>query len=261
MTAVATTPPDQWRLGGRGGRQRLIPDAVTGELVPYQRTSTFSKTLDDKEGLIPWKAWMCLRGAEKDQALRQQALHAKATPRGVIDALAELGGAGEKRDKGSDRHQILAMALSGATLPQMPAEAMVELDALLRLVESLGTPVAVEAANVCDEWRVAGSCDLILQAADGATVVVDFKTGARIDRLSASIQLIAYARARYWDYATESRGGLVAPEKPRLVVLHAPQGGGEPHAIDLDVAAAKKWAELAAQVRDARKEAARKVAS
>ena len=28
---------ENWRLGGRGGKQRLIPDPETGELVPYMR--------------------------------------------------------------------------------------------------------------------------------------------------------------------------------------------------------------------------------
>jgi hypothetical protein len=237
----------------------MVPHPETGELLAYQRASTFAKTLDDKEGLIPWKAWMALRGAERDHALKQQALHAAATPRGVIDALAELGGAGEKRDRGSDRHQLLAMALSGAPMPQMPAQARAELDAVLRLVESLGSVVSLEAPNVCDEYGTTGSCDLVLQAADGSTVVADFKTGARVDRLSHSIQLIAYARARYWDFGTESRLGLVAPTRPRLVVISAPQDGSQPQAVDLDVEKAKQWAALAAAVREARREAARKI--
>lgn len=54
MTTITTSRDgDRWRLGGRGGKQRLIPHPATGELLAYQRTSTFAKTLDDKEGLIP----------------------------------------------------------------------------------------------------------------------------------------------------------------------------------------------------------------
>jgi len=257
---TTTTPSDGWRLGGRGGRQRLIPDAATGELRAYQRTSTFAKTLDDKEGLISWKAWMAVKGAALHPELKEQALHAERTPRMVIEELARIGGANVKRDIGSDRHTILAMALSGAALPSLPPEARAEVDALLRLIESLGTIVALEAPNVCDEYAVSGSVDLVLEGRDGRTVVCDYKSGGRFDRLAMSIQLIAYARAHYWDWGTETRLGLVAPTRPRLVILHAPQGGdGPPAAIDLDVDRAKAWADLAVQVREARREAAKKI--
>jgi hypothetical protein len=40
------------------------------------------------------------------------------------------------------------------------------------------------------------------------------------------------------------------------VVLHAPQDGSRPRAVELDVDDAKRWADLAAAVRDARREAA-----
>jgi hypothetical protein len=258
VAATSTTPTQAWRTGGRGGRQRLIPDPATGELVPYQRVSTFAKTLDDKEGLIAWKAWMALRGAQVEQGLLQQALHADTTPRGVVDALAEAGGAGQKRDRGADRHQIVAMALSGAPLPQMPSEARAELDAVLRLIESLGTVVGLEVPTVCDRWQVCGSVDLVLTGSDGTTVVADLKTGAKVDRLAHSIQLISYARSWVWDFDAERRTGPVAASRPRLVVLHAPQGGAEPALVDLDVDRATRWADLARDVRQARREAARK---
>lgn len=254
---TTTVPASSWLLGGRGGKQRMIPHPVTAELSPYQRVSTFAKTLDDKEGLIPWKAWMALRGAEKDRGLWQQALHAAKTPAGVIDQLAELGGGGEKRDRGKDRHEILALALSGAPMPVMPPEARAELDAVLRLIESLGSVVALEAANVCDEYQTTGSVDLVLEAPDGATVVADFKTG-RLDPLAHSIQLIAYARAHYWDFDLERRLGLVSPTMPRLAVISAPQDGSPPQAVELDVGRAKRWAALACEVREARREASRK---
>jgi hypothetical protein len=258
MTASTTTTVTAgtgWRTGGRGGRQRLIPDPDTGELVAYQRTSTFANVLDDKEGLIAWKAWMALRGAERDEQLRQQAVHAERTPRGVVEELAELGGAGTKRDRGSARHQLLHMALSGASLPDMPPDSRAELDAVLAVVTDLGQVVATEVPNVNDEYRVCGSCDMVLRGPDGRVVVADFKTGDHMNLIAWSVQLISYARAHYWDWASETRAGLVAPEKPRLVVLHAPQGGGDPTVIDLDPGRARSWADLALAVREARRTA------
>jgi hypothetical protein len=253
---AATVPSEQWRTGGRGGRQRLIPDPDTGELLPYKRVSTFAKTLDMCGVLPEWTAWMALKGAQLDRRLEQQALHAERTPKGIIERLKDLGGGAEKRDRGRDRHQILAMALTGAPMPGLPEQAQTELARIVALVRSLGEVVAVEAPVVCDRWRVAGTCDLVLKAHDGQTLVCDFKTGQeRI--IQAAIQLAAYARARYWDFATETRGDHVALDEPALVVIHAPQPNpgqepAEPRAVRIDPQKATAVADLAALVRDTR---------
>lgn len=255
-TAVASflTPDDRWRLGGRGGKQRMIPDPETGELRPYLRVSTFAKALDDKEGLISWKAWMAVRGTVKDRALTEQALAAQSTPRTVIDQLAELGGGGVKRDRGSDRHELLAMALRGADMSWLPEQGRTELRAVLDVVEGLGVVQQVEAPLVCDEFAVAGRCDLILKAPDGRVVVADFKTGSD-RRLSSAIQLVCYARSHHWNWDSERRMDLVSFDLPRLVVIHAPQDGSPPKALDIPPAEALRWAQLAAQVIEARKRA------
>jgi hypothetical protein len=260
VIASATTPADQWRVRYYGKNPvRQIPDPTTGELLNYQRVSSFAKTLDDMGVLPQWVAWMALRGAEQaeGQVLKQRALHADKTPVGTIDELKALGGGDEARDEGQERHRILATALTGAPVPTMHPDARAELDAVLRLVESLGQVRAVEAPNVCDEWRTAGTLDLVLEAPDGATVVADFKTGKMANVLATSIQLITYARSHYWDFNTESRVGLVAPTRPRLILIHAPQTtpGAPPQAVELDVERAKRWANLAWLVKTARKEA------
>ena len=206
--------------------------------------------------MIDWKAWMAVRGANADKALRERALHAERTPRKVIDALVDAGGGAVKRDRGRDRHLILAMSLLGHPLPELLPEALWQLAEIRGAIDALGTVRDVEVACVCDEWRLAGSCDLVLDGHDGRTVVVDFKTGAD-RRLSAAIQLVAYARARRWSFDTETRGDLIAPAKPRLVVLHAPQDSPDPpRTIDIDPLQAYDWAQLAHRVRLARKEAA-----
>ena len=253
----STTPADSWRVRMYGKNPvRQIPDPVTGELLNYQRVSSFAKTLDEVGVLPQWVAWKALCGAEQDPALKQRALHARETPVGTIDELKALGGGNDARDEGKLRHELLATALTGGRLPDMPPDARRELDEIVALIRSLGTVRAVEAPNVCDEWRTAGTVDLVLEAPDGRTVVADFKTGKLANVLATSIQLITYARSHYWDFDTESRAGLVAPTKPRLVLIHAPQApGSPPRAIDLDVERAKEWAALAWQVKKARREA------
>lgn len=242
---------DSWRMGGYGGKQRLIPDAQTGELRPYMRVSTFAKTLDDGFGLGVWKAWMAVRGADVEKALREQALHADRTPAKVIDQLVDAGGGGVKRDKGKDRHTILQIALTGGTLPKLPVSARAELDKILRLIDTIGVVDFVEAPCVCDDWQLAGTMDLRLTAPNGAPVIADFKTGGDY-RLAAAIQLVAYARSRLWDFHTETRAELVAPVLPRLVIIHAPQDGAEPRAIVIDPHKAREAADLAWKVRSLR---------
>ena len=252
MTTTTTSPADPFTYNGR--RQRMIPDEATGEMRPYQRVSTFAKTLSDSGGLLAWKAWMTLKGAALDgsEALVQQALHAERTPAGIIEQLAELGGSKAKAEVGTRRHQVVAMALTGADLTGLPPQARAELDAILRLIERLGTVQAVEFATVCDQYQTAGSCDLVLTSPTGQPIVADLKTGARLSTLDGAVQLAAHARSRYW--IDGQRGDWVAPTRPRLVLIHAPQDGTPPRAVDIDPDQAKRAADLAAQVRDIRKE-------
>jgi hypothetical protein len=246
MTTITTSPADPFTYGGPGGKQRMIPDEHTGKPLPYARVSTVASTLDDKASLGYWQAWMALRGtqAEGGGDMMARALHAQRTPRGTISDLIDMGGGSEARERGTRRHSLLAMALTGADLALMPPEAHKELDAVLQLVHSLGEVVAVEAATVNDA---------MLRAPDGQIIVADFKTGNHAPILSTGIQTYLHASGRYW--VDGARGDWVSPRKPRLVMLHAPQDGSPPQAVDIDPDKAKDWAQLAVAVRLARKEA------
>lgn len=263
VLSTATTPSDDWRVRRYGANLvRQIPDPITGELRNYQRVSTFAKTLDEMGTLPEWIAWCVLRGAEYDNTLKQKVLHAQwggTTPVTSIKELKRLGGGDEKMERGKLRHETLAMALHGHRRPGLTPADNQELDAVLSLIDTIGEVQHTEAPNVNDQWETAGTVDMILRAKDGRVVVADFKTGSRDYPaiLSTSIQLIAYARSWYWDFATETRTGLVVPgtDLPRLYMIHAPQDGGPPMAVELDVMRAVRWADLAYQVRLARKEA------
>jgi hypothetical protein len=255
MTTTTTTPADDWVVK-RG--QRMIPDEATGELVPYTRVSTYAKALDTMGVLGSWLAWQALKGAEVNPAAKQRALHAERTPVKTIDELVEAGGGRAAANKGSDRHQLVAMALKGQPLPDMPAQARHELDAVVSTILLLGSPVAVETATVCDVYRTAGTVDFVLKTPAGMPIVGELKTGnswGAAQQLSAGIQLAVHGRSRYWDQQTQTRGDWVALNRPRLVVIHAPQSGGKPRILDVDPQAATRWADLARQVIDARKEA------
>jgi hypothetical protein len=237
-----------------GRKQRLVPDEHTGELIPYQRVSTFADTLSKKDGLGAWLAWRALLGTQQPDGgrLMQQALHAERTPKKVVDELAELGGSRVAAETGTRRHQAVAMALTGSDMSGMPEQARLELDDIVQLVHGLGRVVAVEAATVCDEYKTAGSCDLVLETPEGQPFVLDLKTGSYLDMLSCSVQVGTHARSRYW--VDGQRGDWVAWTKPRLGIIHAPQDSSKPRLVEIDPDLAKRCCALAAEVRDLRKE-------
>lgn len=254
MTTITTSPADPFTYGGPGGKQRMIPDEATGELHPYTRVSTVAGTLDDKASLGYWQAWMALKGANtpEGQPLLNRALHAERTPRQTVSELIDMGGGREAADRGTRRHSVLAMALTGADLSSMPDQARRELDAIVAVVHELGRVKFVEAATVNDACRTAGSVDIVLDGPSGP-VVVDFKTGNHAPLLATGIQCYLHASGRYW--VNGERGDWVAPSRPRLVMLHAPQDGTAPRAVDIDPDRARHWAETALEVRAIRKEA------
>jgi hypothetical protein len=223
-------------------------------LKPYQRVSTFARTLSDTAGLGAWLAWMALKGTQHPDGapIMAGALHSEKTPAGLIDQLANLGGSKTAAETGTRRHLAVSMALQGFSLDGMPEQARAELQAIVDLIRSLGTVVAVEAATVCDEYGTAGSCDLILREPGGRIIVADLKTGSRVNHLECAIQLAAHARSRYW--VDGARGDLVAHHLPRLMVIHAPQTGAPPTTVELDPAYAVQAANLAVQVRAIRKQ-------
>ena len=251
-TETPTLKPDEyWQTKNK---QRMVPDPATGELHPYQRTSTFAKTLDSGgQGLMAWYAWNVLKGAQRPEArhLVTEAVEAPKAPAKVMESLAEIGGSRRAANTGTNRHELVAAALHGLPMDHLPAQARMELSNILHLIRSIGTVEAVEFPTVCDDYQTAGVCDLLLKDHDGRPVVADLKTGKTKDPLGWSLQLIAHGRAWHWDGTTRTQP--VAWAKPRLIVIHAPQGGGDLSAIELDPDKALHAADIAVQVRALRK--------
>jgi len=233
----------------------MVPGPNGEDPKPYQRVSTFAKTLNPHSNtLAQWLAWKALLGASRPEAhtLVQAALHAERTPGRTIDDLAEIGGSRTAAEKGTNRHELLAAALHGIDLDHLPPDAQLEVASIVALIRQVGEPLAVEFNTVNDELATAGTCDLLLRDHDGRPVVCDFKTGKYRSPLEWSLQLIAHARG--WHWADNQRTEPVCWARPRLIVIHAPQDGAPPELVELDVDQAKRAAALAVQVRDIRKE-------
>jgi hypothetical protein len=239
----------------RYGRPLIAPDGDEhADPLPYQRVSTFAGLLDDKGGLLAWQAWMAVRGSLTGQGRDLAAVAAEydRAPRDLINQLVELGGGHQARTKGSMRHELVEWRLTGRALPDMPPDARAELEAVASAVERLGTLIGTEVPIVNDEYRVAGSCDYLIQGRDGSPIVADLKTGKTV-MPGVAVQLVAYARGRRW--VDGQRADWVAWAPPRLVAVHAPQDRpGDVRVMEVtDLQAAKEAAELAVTVRNHRK--------
>jgi hypothetical protein len=248
------TPQAAWPENGR--KQRLVPDPVTGTPTPYQRTSTFAKTLDDGgAGLMAWFAQRVLVGASRPemQQLVASIVESEKTRKSDLEVLAELGGSRDAAQKGTNRHEVLAAALLGRDLSSLPPHARAEVEQLVDLVRLLGSVEFVEFNTVSDLYRTAGTADLLLRSHTGEPIVIDFKTGKSPRPIEWAIQLIAHAKA--WHWQNNQRLGPVAWAKPRLVILHAPQDGSQARMLEIDTDFALQAADLAVKVRDLRSRA------
>jgi len=236
----------------------MVPGPNGEEPRPHQRCSTFAKTLNPHSStLAAWLAWKALMGASRPEAhqLVQAALHAEKTPKKTIDDLAEIGGSRTAAEKGTDRHTLLAAALHGIDLSHLPPDARMQVDSIVRLIQSVGEVMAVEFNTVTDApYFTAGTCDLLVRDHDGRPVVMDFKTSSSSygHRLEWALQLISHARG--WHWADNQRTEPVAWAKPRLIIIHAPQSGEPPQLVELDTDQASQAGLLACQVRDLRKQ-------
>lgn len=220
---------------------------------PYQRISTFAKTLSDQGGLTEWLAWKAVQGAILDPALARQVADSPRAPKDLLEGLREKANANAAATKGTMRHQLLAMRLNGEPLPDMSPAALAEIEQLADVISELGTLRGTEVPIVNDQWKVAGSADYWITGPDGRPVVADFKTGKRVNRLECGIQLVSYARGRVWD-GTQRREWIAAAP-PALVVIHAPQNKpGKVQLHRIDPVAATRWAEHAHVTKQIRKE-------
>ena len=242
---------DPWQRDSYG-RPMVPPASGDGAPVPYTRASTFGKYLEDTTALGYWQAWQAVRGTAVDPHTAADVIdHEGSTPRRLVETLIDAGGGRDKAARGTARHALVAMRLEGKPLPDMPTESLDALDAVADTVRGLGTLRGVEVDVVNDEYHVAGTADYWITAPDGTTIVADLKTGRTVSPLSVPVQLVSYARGRVW--RGQLRREYLAASAPRLVVIHAPQDSGRISVREVEPARAKALADLAVQIRAARK--------
>lgn len=190
----------------------------------------------------------------------------------AMDALAdeafELGGGREKAQKGTDIHDLCALAVQegidavGAKLEAgeiTPAD-LADVEAFLAALDKLGAKVIdVERVIVNDELKVAGRLDYILMlklpgAQRASRYVADLKTG-RVDYGTGKIamQLGQYSDGVGYDLNTHEREDLKI-NRTKAILIHLPAGTAKATVHIADLGAARRGNKLAAEVRAWRNE-------
>lgn len=244
----------------RFGRPLVKPPGG-GEAIAYTRVSTLAKALDDMNGLMAWQSRMTARG----MAMRPDliALAAATDPSetktysGIVkDALAAAQ-AGAAANRGSALHAFTDHVDAGRDLSLMPADIAPDIYAYKTAI-TMGQlrPTLAETFVVIDELQVAGSFDRIFALPDNRLLLSDTKTGKDAPKYATAlaVQLACYSRGEIYNIETGERSALPPVDQATGLLVHLQAGKGKcaVHTVDL----VKGWqaAQVAAWVRDWRKD-------
>lgn len=238
---MTTTQPDLEIPRDRWGRP-LIQPPEGGEAVPYTRTSTLAKTLDDLNMLMAWKQRKTAEGLVRrpDLLTRAAGVLANGNPDSdqkakrdlnrICSEATEAAGASSGASSGTGLH-ALTEAVDRDQWPEFAPPADVpRLEAYRRATRDCGyTALDAEVFVVCDELRTAGTFDRLWRCPDGRVRIGDLKTGkSEADYpLSTCVQIATYAHGLRYDPATGDRSPIAEDLDLTVgLLVHMPATGG-----------------------------------
>ena len=258
--------------------EQTLPDRHKGNGQPkidgkyFTRASSLAKTLEDQGGLINWKAKMAAKGIADSEQLRALAA---TTPiddyrwRDIVERACEQAGASNAADLGTSIHSATEAWDLHDERPDMPKAVLADAEAYRQVCKDHGLkPLAAEVFVANKELKTAGSFDRIVEGPDGIARILDIKTiGAKKDAEAAAkwtgvawaIQIATYANSKPYDkdkgYMEWEDVGLRQPAKSGVnaYVAAIPRGSGKCFLIDIDLTQGYELAQLAVQVRQARR--------
>jgi hypothetical protein len=257
--------------------QYVLPDA-NGTKRGWSRATTLAHAISDQHHLGQWKRRMVLQGLAHRPDLTNGVLDlvgdldsdnvdarksAKDILDGICDDAADAAGANRGSSLGTLLHLITEYADAGRLSEieaQIPAELLRDLDAYREALHRNGitTPPAwIERIVVNPAVDSAGTIDRIVNTTGSDLPIIgDLKTQKTVSFgfLEIGIQLAEYANAEsMWD---EDAGQLIPMPEVRRdygLVFHLPVGTARCTVYEIDLEAGWRAAQLAHQVRLARK--------
>ena len=238
----------------------------------FTRASSLAKTLEDQGGLINWKAKMAAKGIADSEQLRALAA---TTPiddyrwRDIVERACEQAGASNAADLGTSIHAATEAWDLHDERPAGPKAVVADAEAYRHVCKQHELkPLAAEVFVANKDLRTAGSFDRLVEGPDGVARILDIKTiGAKKDAEAAAkwtgvawaIQIATYANSKPYDgekgWLEWEDIGLRQPAAKGVnaYVAAIPRGSGKCFLIDIDLTEGFRLAELAAEVRDARR--------
>lgn len=239
----------------RWGRYLIAPPDG-GKAVPYTRATTVAKTIEDQHSLIAWKARVTAKGL----GLRPELLKLIAVTEDrqqldeLVEQAAQAGGATERRDEGIALHRALELAFHGQPYPDIFRPDVQAVLAELEAHRLTPMPGMMERIAIHDDLKIAGTFDLILEAADGGAWIADIKTGKTLEYsgIAFATQLAIYAGAPHLYRGDGTREKMPKVSQTKAIVIHAQPNSAECALHLVDIAAGAELLGLALAVRKAR---------
>lgn len=263
MITVDDTPALDFKRD-RWGRPLIVP-ANGGKAIPYTRSSSAAKTIEDTYNLELWARRNGVFGMARDASLTARVLAIGGDPstwdleqKKAVNLIAEdaqkVAQAHKAADIGSAVHKLTERLDRGEIVTAGPFEA--DLQAYVNACIAAGLTIReVECRMVCDSLEMAGTADRIVVDAMGQFRIADLKTGESVNYggLGWAAQLAAYAHGELYDVTTDQR--IATPKLDREVgyIIHLPAGRGECTIYEVNLAAGYHAAQLANEIRAVRK--------
>jgi hypothetical protein len=250
----------------------LLPHPSTGIDTAWTRVTTLARTLADEYGLNQWAK----RNVAKGMSLRPDLIAGaaaadpeedKSTLEHIVKQAEDAAGAKKGANFGTAFHQAAQRVDRGESLKAMTLPAPIDADvaayvAKLRECGLRIIPDYMERIVIIPELEVAGTLDRITHQMPGVTKsaplsVLDLKSGKDLSYswLEIAIQQALYAHASHmWDKPNQRWIPMPAVDQHRALIAHSPIGKGRTDIYGVDLIKGWAFAQLAAQVRLARKQ-------
>jgi hypothetical protein len=229
------------------GRPLVVPPDG-GPRVPYMRTTTFIKPLDDPTKLHRWQQRQLAAGL----ARRPDLVTAAAADPDDADLLDDIvtkaiEPSSAAATVGTALHLLTERLDRGEAPGHVPPPHAGDLGAYERATAGIEW-TNIETFRVLDEWRVAGTADRIGRY-HGRLVIADIKTGSIDYPHKFAMQLACYARSLPYDIATDRRGPAdLGLDLSRGLIIHLPAGKGTCDLYEIDLEKGWEACQLAYQV-------------
>ena len=236
---------DQHATGARTAPQRDRYGRYVIDGKPYTRATTIAKTLDDSYNLTRWQLRKAASGlARRPDLITSAQAHDPDNDRqvyeGIVDAALDAAQTDAAATTGTAIHRMTEdLDLGHKQLTDIPPEWLPTLTAYRSAlnearITGLGDhveQVLILEGEGSDGWRIAGTCDRIVNTVDHGPVIADVKSSKTLDFswLAFGIQLGIYANhTATYDYATRRRGRRIEVNRDIGLIIWLPSQG--PHA-------------------------------